>query len=96
MGLKTEGKGSVINTTKGGKTEVLGTLIYPVHDFTAQEKQEAAFISNNSSLSLIYSVSAYGEHKNYDIQVEETRHGVKRQLLSKDFPGRMPLFVGYK
>lgn len=96
LGLKTEGKGSVINTTKGGKTEVLGTLIYPVHDFTAQEKQEAAFISNNSSQSLIYSVSAYGEHKNYDIQVEETRNGVKRQLLSKDFPGRMPLFVGYK
>ncbi|RUT09364.1 hypothetical protein DSM107010_45670 [Chroococcidiopsis cubana SAG 39.79] len=96
LGLKTEGKGSVINTTKGGKTEVLGTLIYPVHDFTAQEKQEAAFISNNSSQSLIYSVSAYGENKNYDIQVEETRNGVKRQLLSKDFPGRMPLFVGYK
>jgi len=96
LGLKTEGKGSVINTTKGGKTEVLGTLIYPVHDFTATEKKEAAFISNNSSQSLIYSVSAYGKNKNYDIQVEETRNGVKRQLLSKDFPGRMPLFVGYK
>ncbi|NHC36758.1 glycoside hydrolase family 55 protein [Scytonema millei] len=96
LGLKTEGKGSVINTTKGGITEVLGTLIYPVHDFTAKEKQDAAFISNNSSQSLIYSVSAYGENKNYEIQVEETRNGVKRQLLSKDFSGRMPLFVGYK
>ena len=96
LGLKTEGKGSVINTTQSGKTEVLGTLIYPVQDFTAKEKQEAAFISNNSSQSLIYSVSAYSENKNYDIQVEETRNGVKRQLLTKDFPGRMPLFVGYK
>ena len=96
LGLKTEGKGAVINTTNGGKTEVLGTLIYPVHDFNAAEKKEAAFISNNSSQSLIYSVSAYEENRNYDIQVEETRNGVKRQLLTKDFSGRMPLFVGYK
>jgi hypothetical protein len=96
LGLKTEGRGSVINTTNGGKTEVLGTLIYPVQEFTAEEKKEAAFISNNSSQSLIYSVSSYGKNTNYEIQVEETRNGVKRQLLSKDFPGRMPLFVGYK
>jgi Pectate lyase superfamily protein len=96
LGLKTEGKGAVINTTNGGKTEVLGTLIYPVQEFNAIEKKEAAFISNNSSQSLIYSVSAYEKIRNYDIQVEETRNGVKRQLLTKDFSGRMPLFVGYK
>lgn len=96
LGLKTEGKGTVINTTVGGKTELLGTLIYPVLDFTAEEKKQAAFINNESSQSLIYSVSAYSPSKNYDIQVEETRNGVKRQLLTKDMPGRMPLFVGYQ
>lgn len=95
LGLKTEGKGTVISTSAGGKTELLGTLIYPVQDFTKEEKQ-AAFINNESSQSLIYSVSAYGANKNYEIQVEETRNGTKRQLLSKDMPGRMPLFVGYQ
>lgn len=95
LGLKTEGKGTVINTSAGGKTELLGTLIYPVQEFTAEEKKQAAFINNGSSQSLIYSLSVYGANRNYDIQVEETRNGVTRQLLSKDMPGRMPLFVGY-
>lgn len=96
LGLKTEGKGTVISTSLGGKTELLGSLIYPVQDFTVEEKKQAAFINNESSQSLIYSLSVYGSNKNYDIQVEETRNGVKRQLLSKDIPGRMPLFVGYQ
>lgn len=96
LGLKTEGKGTVISTTAAGKTELLGSLIYPVQDFTAEEKKQAAFINNESSQSLIYSLSVYGPNKNYDIQVEETRNGVKRQVLSKDIPNRMPLFVGYQ
>ena len=96
LGLKTEGKGTVINTSAGGKTELLGTLIYPVQEFTEEEKKQPAFVNNESSQSLIYSLSVYGANRNYDIQVEETRSGVKRQLMSKDMPGRMPLFVGYK
>lgn len=96
LGLKTEGKGTVISTSAGGKTELLGTLIYPVQEFTEEEKKQAAFINNESSQSLIYSLSVYGSNRNYDIQIEETRDGTKRQLLSKDFPGRMPLFVGYR
>jgi Pectate lyase superfamily protein len=96
LGLKTEGKGPVIGTSAGGKTELLGSLIYPVQDFTTEEKKQAAFINNESSQSLIYSLSVYGTNKNYDIQVEETRNGTKRQLLSKDIPSRMPLFAGYQ
>ncbi len=96
LGIKTEGKGTVINTSAGGKTELLGTLIYPVQEFTDEDKQQAAFINNESSYSLIYSLSVYGPNNNYNIQVQETRDGVTRQLLSQDMPGRMPLFVGYK
>ena len=96
LGLKTEGKGPVIDTSAGGKTELLGTLIYPVEEFTAEDKKQAAFINRESSQSLIYSLSVYDPKSNYDIQVEETRNGVTRQLLSQDIPGRMPLFVGYQ
>lgn len=95
LGLKTEGKGTAIDTSAGGKTELLGGLIYPVQEFTQQDKKQAAFINNNSSESLIYSVSSYSAARNYDIQVEETRNGVTRQLLTNDIPGRMPLFVGH-
>lgn len=95
LGLKTERQGTVINTSARGKTELLGALIYPAVNFTTQDKTEPAFINNESSQSLIYSLSSYLSNGNYDIQVEETRNAVKRQLLTTDMPARAPLFVGY-
>jgi Pectate lyase superfamily protein len=95
MGLKTEGKATVINTMNGGKTELLGGLIYPVQQFTNQEKTRPAFISNNSSMSLIYSLRSYDQSRNYTIAVQETRNGITRNLLTKDSGKVMPLFVGF-
>ena len=96
LGIKTEGKGTVIETNKGGKTELLGTLIYPVQKFTEEEKQQAAFVNNNSSQSLIYSISYHRRNRNYPIQVREIRNGITKSFLTKDMQGKvMPLFVGY-
>ena len=96
LGLKTERPDTVIETTSGGKTELLGTLIYPSRPFSDEEQQNAAFINRDSSMSLIYSTSTYCDNCGYEIQVEETRDGQTRKLMSSDFPGRMPLYVGYK
>ena len=65
-----EGRGSVIKTVKGGKTELLGTLIYPLEIFEEHEKHQAAFINNESSHSLIYSISADKPERNYPIQID--------------------------
>lgn len=97
LGLKTEGKGTVIETTKGGKTELLGTLIYPVNRFTPAEANQAAFINQESEQSLIYSVSASQADRNYTVQIRETRNGVTKEFKSKEMPRKtMPLFVGHK
>lgn len=98
LGLKTEGKGPVIETTNGGQTELLGGLIYPVREFTAQEQQDqAAFINDQSSHSLIYSLSASNAKRNYQIQVKEIRNGETQLFLTEDLPNyRIPLFVGYQ
>ncbi len=97
LGLKTEGKGSVITTINGGRTELLGALIYPVKQFETDEWQQAAFINQESSQSLIYSIMAANNNRNYLIQVEEIRDGEKKLFLTKDLLGSsMPLFVGYK
>lgn len=98
FGLKTEGKGPVIETTGGGKTELLGGLIYPVRKFTADEQQDqAAFINDQSSHSLIYSLSASNTQRNYQIQVKEIRNGETQLFLTEDLPNyRIPLFVGYE
>ena len=96
LGLKTEGKGTVIKTEDGGKTELLGTLIYPVEEFERSEQQQAAFINNESSHSLIYSVSVHGAKRNYNVQIEETRKNETKKLYSDDVQDlKIPLFVGY-
>jgi hypothetical protein len=97
LGLKTEGTSTTITTSGGGFTELLGTLLYPVHVFKPKEQLNPAFINTESSQSLIYSLSVYGSGRNYKIQVQETKGGVVRQLRTSQIKdGRMPLFVGYQ
>jgi hypothetical protein len=99
LGLKTEKPGTVIETTAGGQTELLGGLIYPTRPVPADQP---AFVSRESKESLIYATTAYGSSSNnYDIQVQETRDGVTRNLLRSDLPSRthygavVPLQVGH-
>jgi hypothetical protein len=70
-------------------------LIYPVQQFTNQEKTRPAFISNNSSMSLVYTLRSYSSSRNYTIAVQETRNGITRNLLTKDSGKLMPLFIGF-
>ena len=92
LGIKTEGKGPVIETLDGGRTELLGTLIYPVRDTPAGE-DDVAFRSIDSSHSLIFSLNTYVESHKYATIIEETRNGETRRITSG---GRFPLHVGYR
>jgi hypothetical protein len=96
LGLNSSGKNTVITTTDGGKTELLGGLIYPAEAFSPEEKQRPAFVSRESSQSLIYSLSSYCSDCMYDIQVEETHDDDTKRLLTSEIGRRMPLFVGYR
>lgn len=94
LGVKTEGKGTVVETTNGGRTEVLGGLLYPVNAFTAADSP--AFVSTEASTSLVYGTSSYVANGNYPVQVRETRGGVTRELPLAQLTGRLlPLFTGY-
>lgn len=95
LGLKTEYAGTVIESRNGAKTELLGAVIDPAHPFSAEEKLQPAFLSDNSSTSLVYRLISYDPTYNYDVQVEETRNGVKRQLLSSQIPQQVTLFTGF-
>jgi hypothetical protein len=96
LGLNSSGKETIITTTDGGKTELLGGLIYPAEAFSPEEKQRPAFVSRDSSQSLIYSLSSYCSDCMYDLQVEETRADETKRLLTSEIGRRMPLFVGYR
>jgi hypothetical protein len=88
LGLKTEGTGTNIETDQGGSTEVLGSLVYPVWQTTADS---VSFVVNDSRASFICAVSnhrAVGSSGNFAIQVKETQHGIVKSLLSTSLPAR--------
>jgi hypothetical protein len=94
LGMKTERPGTVINTTAGGKTELLGALIYPSQSVPSSN---VAFQSTDAQVSYMYSEQAYCTGCGYAIQIKETRSGTSKQITSSANTGwRLPLFVGYQ
>lgn len=91
LGLKTERGSTVIQTNDGGKTELLGGLIYPA---TVVPSSDVAFTSNNAATSYIYRQSMYCGSCGYANQIQETQSGVPNTLLVKPTAHyTMPLFL---
>ncbi|HEY9848474.1 MAG TPA: glycosyl hydrolase family 28-related protein [Leptolyngbyaceae cyanobacterium] len=98
LGMKTEDPGIAIQTIGGGKTEVLGGLLYPGSGIIPDD--QPAFINDESQLSIVIGESHYGGGR-YKTFVKETRNGETKTLLSDILPGRgsakmIPLYVGYQ
>jgi hypothetical protein len=86
LGIKTERPSTVIETTNGGQTELLGGLLYPVQQVPADRP---AFISDNADHSLIYAVSAYNQaNRNYGVQIEEIDDQGTNRIMTDDVPMR--------
>ncbi|WP_017663385.1 PA14 domain-containing protein [Baaleninema simplex] len=100
LGLKTEKEGSVLENRNGGRTEILGGLIYPSGGGDRIPVDRPAFINTDSQLT----VAGVGESRygvgSYEILVEETRNGVTKQILNNfSFSQRgtgilFPLYAG--
>jgi len=78
LGLKTERPTTVLRTTNGGSTELLGGFVYPVQAVSANTP---AFVTIDSRVSLIYRTQM-NRTSRYAIQLEETRKGHTRTLLA--------------
>jgi hypothetical protein len=93
LGIKTELKGYVINTTNCGKTELLGGLVYPVKAFTSTDPP--AFTSDNSQQSLIFGASAYAANTMYPVIIRERQNGITKEVKhAGQVRYIMPLHVG--
>jgi hypothetical protein len=90
LGIKTEKDRTIIGTYDGGRTELLGGLLYKNRQRVGQAP---CFINHESSHSLVYRAKGVP----YDVHVEETRGGQKRTLpKEKTHRWRSTLYVGYK
>ena len=99
LGLKTEKEGTVLETRNGGKTEVLGGLIYPAGGGNRIPADQPAFINRESQLS----IAAVGESRHsvgsYEIVIQEIRGGLTHNLFDAALPRRgggflIPLYSG--
>ena len=97
LGFKTESAGTTIATSGGGRTEILGGLLYPVR----VTGDLPAFTSVDSSISLSYATTSYGSDvHDYGNQVVETREGVTKTLTRDGLPrhtlgSMVALYTGY-
>lgn len=92
LGLKTEKDRTIIGTYEGGRTEVLGGLLYKNRERVGPAP---AFIAEDSSISLVYRNKGIP----YQTQVQESRNGVTQEFSVRQMPARhwrMPLYVGYE
>ena len=95
-GMKAEDGGTLIKTTGGGKSELLGGLYYSqVGDIAPM------FINQDSSLAASIGEVNFTSNP-FQILVAETRNGVTRNLTKSQTPQRayvpgsmLPLYVGY-
>lgn len=96
LGFKSEAGGTLIATTGGGKSELLGGLYYSQTSGAAP-----MFTSVDSSVSLSIAEVNFAFDP-FQLIVQETRGGVTRTLGKSDVPQRrfvpgsmLPLYVGY-
>jgi Pectate lyase superfamily protein len=89
LGLKTEKDRTIIGTYDGGRTEVLGGLLYKNQERIGPAP---AFICDHCQMSLIYRNKGIA----YQTQVLEKQKGVTKEFSVQELPasnGRMPLYV---
>jgi Pectate lyase superfamily protein len=90
LGFKTERDRTGIGTYAGGRTEVLGGLLYKNRE---KRGPAPAFVVEDAAASLIYRNKGVP----YRTQILETHRNTNKELRFKDLPasnGRMSLFVG--
>ncbi|GAA0725955.1 hypothetical protein GCM10009430_32390 [Aquimarina litoralis] len=96
LGLKTETRGTKIKTINGGKTEVLGGLIYS----NGPASDDFLFVSENSSVSFSGIREANFNNNPYSNLILEKRGNISRKLVKGEADygiggSGFPLYVGY-
>jgi hypothetical protein len=69
LGIKTEGAITAVDTSEGGRTEVLGAFLYPTLPVVSDTP---AFVTTNASHQLVFVAHADTPRSNYAVQVRTT------------------------
>ena len=92
LGLKTEQERCKIETTAGGRTELLGAHVYAQSDKKVEPLLR--IIDGSASFACVRQISYNNAW--YDTVVEETRDGVTRTLTRQDAGNTLELYAGFE
>jgi Pectate lyase superfamily protein len=94
LGLKTEGRAVIANTTNGGATEILGALVYPASSFSGNN--QPAFTVQDACFSVVgLTMTSYVSNGWYGIGVIESQNGVSRTLRADTIWRNTPYQFGF-
>jgi Pectate lyase superfamily protein len=94
LGLKTEGRAVIANTTNGGATEILGALVYPASNFSGNN--QPAFTVQNACFSVVgLTMTSYVSNGWYGIGVIESQNGVSKTLRADTIWRTTPYQFGF-
>ncbi len=94
LGLKTEGRAVIANTTNGGATEILGALVYPASQFSGNS--QPAFTIQDACFSVVgLTMTSYVSNGWYGIGVIESQNGVSKTLKSDTIWKNSPYQFGF-
>lgn len=85
LGLATEGRMTISETTAGGCTEITGGMLYPTQ---VVPPGRPAHIVANASASFSHSETDYYSDRRYPVMIRETRGSTTQDLLSAGLPLR--------
>jgi hypothetical protein len=89
LGLKTEGRAVIANTTNCGSTEILGALILPASSFSTTT--QPAFTVNNAHLSVAgLTMTSYINNGWYGYGFTETQNNETKSVLSSNIWSNTP------
>ena len=94
LGLKTEGRAVIANTTNGGATEILGALVYPASSFLGNN--QPAFTVQDACFSVVgLTMTSYVSNGWYGIGVIESQNGILKTLRSDTIWRNTPYQFGF-
>jgi Pectate lyase superfamily protein/Secretion system C-terminal sorting domain len=85
LGLKTEGRACIASTYNGGKTEILGGLVYPASSFTNLNQVAFKIVDAYMSITTLTRTS-YVANGWFGTTVQETQNGVTQNFLTPNAP----------
>ncbi len=87
LGLKAERYNTLVNNDQGGKSEIMGALVYPVQSVT-NLTVKPLFVNANGTLNAAFVEEAFYADRTYQVYLQDHVSTPSKQIMASSFPPR--------